>query len=105
MKPNSLGLMLLSSLYCKHRQSNQSRQILTYIVIKSTFNQLFLSKFEAGFLLVVTKSIKSATNIIEKFKLDRKRLKRDQREIEKVNLCQLFRLNLTFSIKIDFLDF
>ena len=56
------------------------------MVIESTFNQLFLSKFfEAGHLLVMTKSIESASNLIEKFKIDREICKRDRKEIEIVS--------------------
>ena len=44
---------------------------LTYIVIKSPLNQHFQSEFEARFLLVVTKSIKTCPNYIEKIEIDR----------------------------------
>ena len=43
------------------------------------FKQLFPSQFEAEFLLVTTKLIKSVTNIIEKFQFDQKRSKRDRK--------------------------
>ena len=59
-------------------------------MIESIFNQLFQSKFEAEFYLDATKLIKSATNLIEKFEFDQK--------------VQLFQLNSSFLIKIDFFD-
>ena len=68
------------------------------MVIKLTINHFFPSKFEAGFLLGTTKSMKSAMDLIKKFELDRKRLKRDgKRQIiltflikfkRKLEICQ-----------------
>ena len=64
-----------------------------WIIINSTF----LSKFLESDQMVPTKLIKSAVNLNKKFKFDWKSLKRDQKD-------RLFRLNLTFLIKIDFSD-
>ena len=41
-----------------------------------SFNPFFQYKFEAGFLLVATKLIKLAMDLIEKFEFDRKRSKK-----------------------------
>ena len=55
----------------------------TYIVIKSRFNRLFQSKFEAGFELVTTKSIKMCSNYVEKIKTDRVLLIRDRKDLNR----------------------
>ena len=49
------------------------RFIIKLIRNRLGFQSKFLEKFGSGFLLLVTKSIKLATNIIEKFKFDKKR--------------------------------
>ena len=48
---------------------NPDRQIDLF-VIKSPFNQHFRSEFEAGFLLVATKSIKTCPDYIKNIKID-----------------------------------
>ena len=47
--------------------------------MESTFNPRFGSKFEAGFLLIMTKSIKTCTNYIERIEFDQLKSKRDQK--------------------------
>ena len=58
------------------------------------FKWTFLTKYEARFSTVETKSIKSATNIIEIFDFDQKRSKRDPKS----------QFISTFLIKFDFFD-
>ena len=70
-------------------------------MIELTFNQLFPSKFKAGFLFIVMKSIKSALELIEKFKIDEKILKRDGNRLKKIKKSQNI---VTFSIYFDFFD-
>ena len=65
-------------------------------MIEATYNQLFRSQFEAGFLQVATKLIKSAPEVIQKFKID-------QKEIDQ-NLLT-FSIKFAFLIKFDFFGF
>ena len=62
----------------------------------------------------MTKSIKSASDLIDKFEIDQKILKRDQKElkffriqlkrIKNKKIYQLFGLNLTFLMDFDFFN-
>ena len=97
-----IRLQGIFSLFFKLRWLNQLRP---KICLKSDSNHLLIDFFWANLVLriqmVATKSIKSFPISIKKFVTrskmvnnDRKRLK----EVQKVNLYQFFRLNLTFMI-------
>ena len=58
-------------------------------MIKSPFNQLFRNEFLESKSIVATKSIKMCQDLIEKFEIDRKRLKRDQNRSKMIKIVKI----------------
>ena len=93
---------VLRMVFTKLWRSNWSRAKFSFfVVIESTFNQLFRSKFLVRIKIVATKLIPAAQKLIKKFKFVQNRsnlYRKLSKAIEKVNIYQLFQIILTFLI-------